>query len=1196
MKIRSLFEKDIFRPINGVVKAEQQDTAIIWQELEEYVVTRELDRHFRDFFDAYVQAIRHADDPAVASNMGVWISGFFGSGKSHFLKILSYLLQNREARDAHGNTRSAADFFRTKIVDQKLMADIQTAGNADTDVILFNIDSRASTQDGDDAILGVFWRVFNEMRGYHGEVPYIAAMEEYLDSQGRYAAFQQKFQELSGSSWKENRDVFLFHRDFLIEALASTLEMTQESASRWFDDEGTSFVASIDNFARSVADYIRKHGGQRRVVFLVDEVGQFIGTDTRRMLQLQTITENLGTHCRGQAWVIVTSQADIEAVLGEVKAGKANDFSKIQGRFKTRLSLSSSNTDEVIRYRLLRKTDEARKELAPLYQTKKDILNNQLSFTGDCATLKNFASEEDFTSTYPFAPYHFQLIQKVFESIRKAGATGAHLSRGERSMLDAFQSAVRSVADLDTGVLIPLDAFYPSIESFLDTMVKATIDRAADNPGLVQPLDSRVLKTLFLIRYVELIKPNVDNLATLFIDKVDTDRLALKHALQESLQRLEKETLINRNGELYYFLTNEERDISREIKREPVSPSEQRALLQSLLFDEILKGQSKFRMKDFRRDYDFSRLLDGHLYASRGEQEMSVEIVSQFHDDFASLDEAECLRYTSMHPGRLLLKLAEEPLLDAEVTIWCQTDKYIKGPKGAADTQVQKRILRDRQDENVVRRQTLQRSLEKLLLQADVYAMGKKVSLPSQTRNNARGLLEGALEYIVQNLYNRFQMLRTLQDSEEKCRAEIKSVMLSNTIGQHSLLEGLKTVNPEAVKELESHLGLQNGAVVSLAELQTRFSRKPFGWPEWEIVLLAARLHMAGIITLGAGTAEMAPRELTEQLLKVQAWKTLRVTLRPKPSEADIRKIKALYQDLSGKIAGSTPDEAVKAFRQLLQTWDASLHEYESLLSTGSYPGTEIYRDSRALVTSLCRINDDAAFARKTAQQADRLQEVREDIADLRDFFQTQKPVWDRMLQALARYLPSRTSLEKDENAAAALKKLLDIRAHQNPYGQLKDIDGLVACIEKVAAAQLEDARRNALDRVDTCLAGIRDRLDELKADDETRNRILWPLQNLRQRVTAAQTPLEVVYLMQQELEENRDKAEDGLEMLAHSSVSGSSGQNTTSQPKPRTYVRISQLVSHRTLENAEDVEKFTAELKKQLLARLDSRTRLVVE
>ncbi|SHN93056.1 ATPase-like protein [Bathymodiolus heckerae thiotrophic gill symbiont] len=181
-------------------------------------------------------------------------------------------------------------------------------------------------------------------------------------------------------------------------------------------------------------------GEQHRIVFLVDEIGQFIGQDTHLMLSLQTITENLGTLCHGRAWVVVTSQEDIDAVLGEVKASKANDFSKIQGRFKTRLSLSSDNVDEVIQARLLKKKENFTDELAGIYKDKADIIKSQLSFYKVGMTFNSYKDEQDFINHYPFAPYQFQLIQKVFESIRKVGATGKHLARGERSMLDAFQT------------------------------------------------------------------------------------------------------------------------------------------------------------------------------------------------------------------------------------------------------------------------------------------------------------------------------------------------------------------------------------------------------------------------------------------------------------------------------------------------------------------------------------------------------------------------------------------------------------------------------------------------------------------------------------------------------------------------------------------------------------------------------------
>lgn len=256
-------------------------------------------------------------------------------------------------------------------------------------------------------------------------------------------------------------------------------------------------------------EYLDSKGPQQRILFLVDEVGQFIGSDTRLMLTLQTITENLGTICKGRAWIVVTSQADIDAVQGEMSSSKANDFSKIAGRFKTRLSLSSSNTDEVIQKRLLRKTPEAEALLRSVFEQKGDILKNQITFDRSGPTLNNYEGPDSFIHNYPFAPYHFQLVQKVFEEIRKVGATGAHLAYGERSMLDAFQMAANAIATDEVGALVPFHRFYTSVEGFLDTAVKRTIDQAGQNQTL-DSFDVQMLRTLFMIRYVDIIKGTLD--------------------------------------------------------------------------------------------------------------------------------------------------------------------------------------------------------------------------------------------------------------------------------------------------------------------------------------------------------------------------------------------------------------------------------------------------------------------------------------------------------------------------------------------------------------------------------------------------------------------------------------------------------------------------------------------------------------
>ncbi|MGK5090535.1 BREX system P-loop protein BrxC [Deltaproteobacteria bacterium TL4] len=602
MLIKDIFAKNLFRSINGVVKAEQQDQAVVWQELDEYVITKELLKHFQKLFQVYLKSVDHPHDPSVSGQIGVWISGFFGSGKSHFIKILSYLLENRQVpHPESGIQKNALEFFNDKIDDPLFLGDIQRAVSKDTEVILFNIDTKADHKEGRNAILNVFLRVFNENQGFSGDYPHIAQMENHLSEKGKLEAFHQAFNDLDGSSWEEEKDAHLFKESQVVGALAKALDISENDAQNWFNKAEEQYSLTIENFAKQVKSYLDRKGSNHRILFLVDEVGQFIGDDSPLMLNLQTITENLGTTCGGRAWVMVTSQEDIDTILGEFKKAKEQDFSKIQGRFTTRLSLSSFNTDEVIQKRLLTKTSDAEKALRRLYAEKGDILKHQLSFQNTGATLKNYADSDNFVANYPFVPYQFQLIQKVFESIRKAGATGKHLSRGERSMLDAFQLAAQEIGNQPVGTLVPLYRFYSAIEGFLDTAVSRTINQASERP--LAPFDLQLLRVLFLIRYVDILKPHIDNLITLCIDQVDADRLVLRRQIEESLQRLEKETLISRSGALYYFLTNEEQDVTREIKMLSLDGNEEVQEISRLIFEEVLKGNHKYRYPVNKTDY-----------------------------------------------------------------------------------------------------------------------------------------------------------------------------------------------------------------------------------------------------------------------------------------------------------------------------------------------------------------------------------------------------------------------------------------------------------------------------------------------------------------------------------------------------------------------------------------------------------------
>ena len=1003
--IKDLFTKPVDRPINGVIKADQDDAASVWQELDEYVVTKELDIHFRRFFGAFLDALDNAGDPRVLGLIGVWISGFFGSGKSHFLKILSYLLENREI-SYQGQTRRAIDFFDGKIQDAMLAGDIKRAVNTGADVILFNIDSKADSGSGRDAILRVFLKVFNEKLGYSGDHPHVAEMERRLDGLGKLADFKAAFHAVAGADWEQERDGYSFYFDAITQALADALDMSADGARAWFDRAESDFdsLLTVENFAGWVKEYLDSRGPDHRILFLVDEVGQFIGQDTHLMLSLQTIVENLGTACGGRAWVVVTSQEDIDAIIGEVRASRANDFSKIQGRFKTRLSLSSGNVDEVIQKRLLSKTDAARAELTGLYGGSADILKNQLSFSNVGMTFKPYADAQDFANVYPFAPYQFQLVQKVFEAIRRHGVTGLHLARGERSMLDAFQSAAVQLADAETDALVPLYRFYPAIESFLEGIVKSTIDNAEANDKL-DPFDALVLKTLFLIRYVDEIRGNVDNLVTLFVDRIDADRLALRHRIEASLQRLEKETLVGRNGEDFFFLTNEERDVSREIKDVDLSPAEETKFLAELLFEDVLKGQRKHRFPDNNKDFGLTRLCDLHPHGTRTDGDLVLSVITPLADDYALYDEARCILNSSADGGALIVRLDDDKTLAREVRTHIQTDKYIGRKSDGTASHTTQRILRERYEENRERRQRLVRQLEQLCKEAALYAAGQPLQSKAGTAANA---VADGLNYLVRNSFNKLGYLTHLSANPQ---AEIKAVLSATDVDDLGFSLEAGQGNLQAITELAQHIELAASAnrQILLEDLvQERFGRRPYGWPEWEVVLLVARLVRRGDISLVMDGGVLALDKAFEAITSPSKWRRITVVKRKTVDSGKLQQARPLAKDVFGNIAPDGEDALDAHLRDQLGRWRTDLSSYKTLTDTGNYPGGQPIADALGVINKLLAETESFGLIGKFLERKDDLLDLSDDIHELRNFYDHQRQTWDKLRQAEARFQPNR--------------------------------------------------------------------------------------------------------------------------------------------------------------------------------------------
>lgn len=1120
MNIKNLFLKDLDRPINGVVKADQADDATVYQELDEYVVTNELEKHFRSFFESYSTDL---NDPSIANRVGVWISGFFGSGKSHFLKALSYLLANIEAHDAQGNGKRAVAFFdQNKLRDAMIRADLDKAIANPADVILFNIDSKASSNDAGNPILNVFLRVFNEHQGFSGDHPHIAHMERHLSQRGVYKRFTDAFNESSGKDWTEERDGYQFYQDDIEQALASALNVSAEAAHKWFEDSEDTFSVSVENLCLWVKEYLDTQPPAHRVLFLVDEVGQFIGSDTRLMLTLQTITENLGTICKGRAWIIVTSQADMDAVLGELSASKANDFSKIAGRFKTRLSLSSSNTDEVIQKRLLRKTSEAETKLRALWEQKGDILRNQISFHGSGPTLKNFDSAESFINNYPFVPYHFQLVQKVFEEIRKVGATGAHLAYGERSMLDAFQLAALSVASKEIGALVPMHSFYHSVEGFLDTTVKRTIDQAGEN-DVLDEFDVQILRTLFMIRYVDLIKGTLDNLVTLSIEQVDADKLALRRRIEGTLQRLEKESLITRNGDEYVFLTNEERDITRKIKATDIASSDENKALADLVYKDLLKDKNKYRYHLNKTDYSIGRYLDGHSLDGRYESDLRVEVVSPLDLDYGIYGEAGCINKSSEATGMALLKLGDSKEFFSELRTWLRTNKFIRLNSDDGQPELS-RILADRGRENQERKKRLRLMLEELLERSDVYALGQHLKNAS---SNIQSKFDEACQYLLENTYTKLNYLRVLQSEPDR---ELHAVLHSDDIGQLGLSLDGDEGNTQAVKEVEQYITLRSSGDerIAVSEIVDRFNGRPFGWPDGETLLIVGRLAAVGRISfhLGAGPSMLRP-DAFDYLQNSRKRREILVQRKRQTDDALLKQARALSQNLFNALGPADEKELFDFYCNYLNTWLSHLKSYKNKSDVGHYPGKTTIEQAILSLQRLLNNSDSVDFFKEMINNKNDYLDLEESYRDLNEFFEKQLHTWQQLQQALRRFEKNKQILDKDDKARIALNELHSIDSNLAPYDQLHKVATLVGTVEAVNSAVITAKRNHALTRVDEKINLLQAEIAKSGIEtSELSNRLLRPLQLLKANLEE-ETSIAAIYMLQSQTAEER--LQDGV-------------------------------------------------------------------
>lgn len=1056
MNIKNMFVSDINRHIDKVIKVDQTTEDILYQEITEYVITKEIRRNFNDFFNAYEKSIDYPND-----NIGVWISGFFGSGKSHFLKMLSYLLANKEVKG-----KKTIEYFKDKFNDPMMYATVEKCLRKKADAIMFDIFYIGQATGGKLDLVTIFAKQFYDYLGYYGTDLKVAKFEKFLDDQGKYEQFKENFYKINGAEWNVARDTFVFFEDDIVEAMVQTTSCTEIAARNWFNNEETSDL-NIDKLIDEIKKYVNTKGDDFRLLFMIDEMGMYIGDDTEFMITLQSIVEKLGVKCNGKVWVMVTGQEAIDQVIKV----KGNDLSKILARFDIKLKLSSTSVDEVIKKRILGKTEAARDTLKLQYSENSSVLKNLFTFNKAISDLKGYSNDEDFVDSFPFVSYQFIIEQKVLQKIREKQFAGSSLSSGERTMLSAFQFAAIEVQNKDENALVPFYHFYSIVEKDLDHQVRIVFDRcskAADNNDGIEPYDINVLKLLFLIRNIDDFPHNIDNITTLMIDDIRTDKINLKNIVTKSLERLLSQNYISRNGENYDFLTNAEQEIAREIRAMTIDSSQIIKQIGDIVYGDLY--QSK-KLKYDKYDFDFDKYVDDTIF-NTSSNNIKLRIITQASSLYNAGLSTWMMKTNGNYDAYVVLN-SEYKYFD-ELENAAKIEKYVKTRNVSQLPEAIQQIIRSKNNQANQHKKTAKTSIEKAIIAATFVVNGQSYTPKGST---VKDKLDNTLTYLIESVYNKLPLIKYNYSYDDE---------IMNILNNNGLQLNTKSSNEDAINEVEGFLSLQQAQFLptSMYDILKRFEAIPYGWREIDIAACVAELIKEQKIQLKVTGNVISPfdKNIINYLRKKSEVDRVLIEKRKCISDDIIRKTKNILKDYFEEMdVPSKEDDLAKFIIESLNKKINDANEYISYYTRANYPQRNVMEKSIVLYKDiLSNQKDNEKLFNSIINNENELFDLNDELSDLISFFNNQVKVFDDGLNKINSLKDEKSHLQVSPIAINAYNCIETILSMERPYSRLKEIPNYIQEIDKVYNDLLNIKKEELI----VLINNIKDKLQDYKNEN----------------------------------------------------------------------------------------------------------------
>lgn len=843
MKLKELYKRNIDRPVNPAISVTQSGDALTPSgerisdiEIEEYVFTDEI-------INGLFRILSSLKNNKPYSHTGIWIDGYYGTGKSHFLKYLNYCISPETRDEALGRFKEAVEAIDPLDSSHTLEAGLDKSSvidlikwlkDAKIDTSMFNLEtSYDSTTERSKAFVHVFWNEFNRMRGFNNfNLSLAQHLEKPLAQRGLLDDFKARVLEETGVDWNNAVDAadIIDNETELILDIAKELVPTLAIDSIRERIVKRDTVISIEKFAQELASFIGDKGDNYRLIMFADEVSQFINREKDRFLNLQEVITKVAEATANRVWFACTSQQELDEVMEEcdIQEGKDKE-GKIRGRFEVKVSLKGSSTEYITQKRILDKDEDAVPELKDYYRKRHGDIEALYKLpTG----FSRYESEAEFVSYYPFVPYQFALIKKVFDSFRDLAYVAKEVKGNERSIIKVVHSTAITEKEQPMGRFISFDALY---NSMFEEGLQARGQKAIGNAESVireykdPAFGKRVVNVLFMICNLRqtdklLFPASLQNITVLMLDSLETPKLVLQDKVEAVLTYLCENNIIQevqgKDGQpsTYLFYSEEEMKVASLIQAQDVDNAVIADQLKEIFFRYL--GSPRNKETYLTRTFAVNATIKGRVYnGNNGDVTVDFDI-----DDTgdAYTFALQCPTQTRMtyHLGEAF---QQNKRLRNDFWWYCHVSQYLKTPvESAENAQVREKFAKRASDLFTSR---IVPDFQKILDSSPIISGQVVINESDLTGTKGAERYRRALQKHFSHIYTRASMV-DFPAFPKTTDALRQAILRPIEAGEYE--GGNATLN---AAEHEMEIYLSNGfPEVPITEIIAKFSKAPYGW------------------------------------------------------------------------------------------------------------------------------------------------------------------------------------------------------------------------------------------------------------------------------------------------------------------------------------------------------------------------------